>query len=100
MLEEGLEPPPLSGPDPKSGASANFAIRARCKASPWRRYRSSLFRPLWCQHGKNFLQVNAHDLGCGIADSVGKDESEALEQGSAGVDDMENIPPAFVLFGS
>ena len=28
MLEEGLEPTLLSEPDPKSGASANFAIRA------------------------------------------------------------------------
>ena len=28
MPEEGLEPPRLSTPDPKSGASANFAIRA------------------------------------------------------------------------
>jgi hypothetical protein len=28
MLEEGLEPTLLSEPDPKSGASANFATRA------------------------------------------------------------------------
>ena len=28
VLEEGLEPTLLSEPDPKSGASANFAIRA------------------------------------------------------------------------
>ncbi len=28
VLEEGLEPTHLSVPDPKSGASANFAIRA------------------------------------------------------------------------
>jgi len=28
VLEEGLEPTLLTEPDPKSGASANFAIRA------------------------------------------------------------------------
>ena len=28
MPEAGLEPAPLSGPDPKSGAAANFATRA------------------------------------------------------------------------
>ena len=28
MLEEGLEPTLLAEPDPKSGASANFATRA------------------------------------------------------------------------
>lgn len=29
MRLEGVEPPPLTGPDPKSGASASFAIAAR-----------------------------------------------------------------------
>ncbi len=31
VQEEGLEPPPLSGLDPKSSASANFATLANFK---------------------------------------------------------------------
>lgn len=30
VRERGLEPPRLAAPDPKSGASANFAIPAQC----------------------------------------------------------------------
>lgn len=35
MLKGGLEPPPLSGPDPKSGATAYFATWADCRALYW-----------------------------------------------------------------
>ncbi len=34
VRERGLEPPRLAAPDPKSGASANFAIPARKKNKP------------------------------------------------------------------
>ncbi len=43
MPEEGLEPTLLAEPDPKSGASANFAIRAM-RAVRWS-LRSATFRP-------------------------------------------------------
>ncbi len=32
VRKRGLEPPRLAAPDPKSGASANFAISAKARA--------------------------------------------------------------------